>query len=69
MLNVIMLMEKFSKHEYNWQTNDLIILLFVLIKQKTKSIRFIQTTFKLVLSKIAIYILIEDINLTRNYSP
>ena len=40
MLNVIMLMEKFSKHEYNWQTNDLIILLFDLIKQKTKSINF-----------------------------
>ena len=34
MLNVIMLMEKFSKHDYNWQTNDLIILLFVFIKQK-----------------------------------
>jgi len=43
MLNVIMLMEKFSKHEYNWQTNDLIILLFVLIKQKTKSINNFQT--------------------------
>ena len=51
-----MLTEKFSKHDYNWQTNDLIILLFVFIEQKTKS-------------TIAIYILFEDINLTRNYSP
>ena len=66
MLNVIMLMEKFSKHDYNWQTNDLIILLFVFIKQKQS--RFTQTTFKLALSMIAIYIPIEDMNLTRNFS-
>ena len=80
MLNVIMLMEKFSKHDYNSEANDLIVLLFVFIKQKSqfdyKILFFYRFTyknyiamFKLVLSTIAIYILIEDINLTRNYSP
>ena len=43
MLNVIMLMEKFSKHDYNSEANDLIVLLFVFIKQKTKSINNFQT--------------------------
>ena len=59
MLNVIMLMEKFSKHDYSGEAKDLIVLLFVFIKQKKVDL----------LSRIAIYILIEDINLTRNYSP
>ena len=36
MLDVIMLMEKFSKHDYSGEAKDLIVLLFVFIKQKTQ---------------------------------